>query len=265
MKKLLFVLLVGTILACGQDKNEDTTPPRKPVFVYKSLDSAKVETGIDAIPETDGIRFEWFLNTENDLDVYTIYRRKDSVNTTFSELTSIEADSKDFLDSLLVTQGEDSGLIRQYLFFVDDSINIAQSFDYYIRAFDKSGNPSSPSDTVSYRIEPKPTILEPKKQTNSQTPSLKWNWNPLSFPQFLVRVRDEFGKTIWIYQNIPDAFPEDYEVVFNEDGKASIPLLEQDGKYSWRIDGIGSYNEPFSGAESAWEEFIVDTTQTVSQ
>lgn len=263
MKKIFFVLLVG-FLACGQDKNEDTTPPRKPVFVYKSLDSSEVETGIDAVPETDGIRLEWFLNAENDLDVYTIYRRKDSLNTTFSELTSIEADSRDFLDSLLVTQGKDSGLIQQYLFFVDDSVGLSQGYEYYLRAFDKSGNPSAPSDTVYYRVEPKPTILEPKIVTNSLTPTLQWNWSPLSFPQFLVRVRDEFGKIIWIYQEIPDEFTEDYEVTFNEDGKAKVPELEQNEKYSWRIDGIGSINEPFSGAESSWEEFIVDTTQTAN-
>lgn len=265
MKKLLFIFLAGIILACGQDKNEDTTPPKKPVFVYKSLDSAIVETGIDAVPETNGIRTEWFLNAENDLDFYTIYRRKDSVNTMFSTLTSIEANSKDFLDSLLVTQGEDSGLVKQYLFFVDDSVTTGQNYEYYIRAFDKSGNPSPPSDTVSYRIEQKPNVLEPKKQTNLQTPFLKWNWNPLNFPQFLVKVRDTFGKLIWIYQNIPNEFTEDYKVIFNEDGKAKIPFLNQNEKYSWRIDGIGSYNEPFSGAESAWEEFIVDTTRTVNQ
>ena len=75
---VIFILIFPSIFFTLKCNNKTTEPepikPNQPEFVSKSLDSAEKETGIDAIPDGDGIILEWNLSNLDIVEWIKIYK-----------------------------------------------------------------------------------------------------------------------------------------------------------------------------------------------
>ncbi|MCC7430088.1 hypothetical protein IT568_04515 [bacterium] len=263
---LILVLCFSFFTACGTDADKDTIPPQKPLIVDKSADTSGVETGIDAVADGDWIRVEWFQNQEEDVKGYTVYRSKKSGG--FTQLTNISAEEIENIDSLIINKGLPNQEIKNIVFFNDsltidttETLETGVIYKYYVRAFDKTGNVSASSDTISYQLEEKPVGVSPLGSYDNTQPVFRWFWNPNYFSSYVLKITDEFGNYIWIFEEVPGTFGQEYLVEFNKDGKAKINELETGKRYIWRVDGVGVVNlkngKVFSGAESNWKRFTI--------
>jgi hypothetical protein len=210
---------------------EDPDPPAVPRFVKKSDPLNIQETGIDAVPEGDFILLQWYGNTEEDLDGYLIYR-SDSLGGDFNKIKTKLL--SDISPALADTE------------YLDKDVEIGTRYYYYLKALDHAGNLSDPSDTISYRLVPKPLLISPdENESVSRTPLFQWKFTS-SFDyvvaQYVIRVVNSLtGVTVWI----KDITRQNYsgvveEIRYNQDGTALEDTLITGNFYKWRIDALGA-------------------------
>ena len=229
--KLVILLLAFPVifisLHCNKKATEpEPTKPNPPEFVLKSLDGAENETGIDAIPDGNGIALEWYPADQNIVEWIKIYKQSQN-NPEFSFLASVESQ-----DSM----------------YVDYDINLETRYYYFLKSVDKTKVESLPSDTVAYKLLPKAGNLS---HTDHPIPTFSWQYPYLSPVGYLVRLEDnQSAEIIWISSEI-----QSYElitmVVYNFDGRAKLDTLTSGRQYRWRVDVLGS--DLFSGSESGWK------------
>ena len=254
MKQIIIPCIAAVILiccGCGEDTTgEDITPPSPPILVEKGDESSILESGIDAVPEGDWIRIEWYLNIEDDLAGYEIWRVAEDDTGETGEIN-------DFLQIIVLSMEELTS--TELLYHIDRDPQIEPDPDtgfgrgvyYYICAFDQSGNVSSPSDTTYYKLLPKPINVH-FDTTEVYTISCSYPFITAGPIYFTIRVIDLSGNSYkWL--NISTFYNDPFSIVYNDE-----PL--ETGDYSLRIDvtpysldGPGLY----SGAESNWHYFSI--------
>ncbi|MEA3500061.1 MAG: hypothetical protein U9R41_03455 [Candidatus Marinimicrobia bacterium] len=262
-KPLFLFLLSFFVIAfqCTDVENPDS--PEVPKIVTKSAPEKFIEKGIDAIEGQDAIIIQWEANSEKDLEGYYIYRAADTINVNSDDelkYSKIAAISVNYVNPI-ATATE----------YIDYDASVKIQYFYYIRAFNQSENVSDPSDTVSYKLAAKPTIVCPQGDvcpedgsTASQTPTFSFKYSPdidYGISYFIIKVADINGDSLWCY-----GFPREgyagrgQKINFNEDGNSLVDTLTSGGQYQWKIDAISptGYNTPeIEGAESAWIQFKV--------
>jgi hypothetical protein len=237
-----FVLLAGLLMisACS-DKGTpaDVTPPTAPVLLPPPPDSAKDETGTDAIPEEDWIQLVWLANSEKDLQGYKIYRNSPPLETL------------NLLASTTVGSAESDTT------YEDRSVDIGVRYVYAITAYDRSGNESSRSQEVNYMLIAKlsnENLLSPRGEIAERRPTFVWTSTGVSIENRL-RVYDVAAKSsIWVSPG-QNPFQSPHALPYDEDGTATDSLLVPGREYWWRVDQTGS--ELRSGSESRWVSFAV--------
>lgn len=189
------LLLIPLLSGCGEDSgDEDRTPPPAPAMRLKSCgDPASVwpETGVDA--ETSGgqgVRLEWDMAEEpEDLIGFQVFRtwHPDSA------YQRLELDEERFLEGR-----------PPYYTYLDLDPDLGPSFQWgdrawwFVRAVDRYGNVSAPSDTVSYRLWAAPRVLGGQVGVSMDTLRVSWQYEfvdmfALGFRGFRVIVADEQG------------------------------------------------------------------------
>jgi len=229
-----FKIVISILIFCGIffifncNKNTSDPEPEKPdqpEFATKSLDIAEHETGIDAIPEGNGILLEWEPLNIDLVEWVKIYKKSQG-SQNFHFLTSVAS-----TDSI----------------YIDYDVNIETRYYYYLKSVGKAKVESLPSDTSSYRLLPKAASLN---YTGSAVPSFSWQYPYLSPVGYLIRLEDEgSSEVVWISNEI-----QSYDLIttidYNNDGKAKLDSLQSGLKYRWRVDVLGS--DLYSGSESGW-------------
>ncbi len=230
-KKMIFIFIFTAFFwRCSDDVNK-TPPPAKVRLVEKSGEGSVAEHGIDAVPESDGIMLEWYLNSERTLAGYAIYRSElDSAN--YRQIAKVRGDYQQIDTS-----------------FTDSTVALNQVYYYFIRAFDKEDQYSESSDTVFYQLVEKPVLLKPT-QNAATVARPRFQWNNMATDSFYIRIRNvNSNETKVIGRTIKYGYPEDWAL--QEFGVDSL----KSGSYQWRIDAVGGAN---TGAESHWAFFRVN-------
>lgn len=244
----LLILSVTLLLVNCSGKETlsvDTTPP-DPVLLIPHLgdtgDSIFVagikvndnNNGIDTVPDNDWLRIQWRTVLDSDLDYIKIYRYGD-----YSPVTFIDSLSR---NQVTLNQYLDNGLHH---------INpVGQSWYYYVRGYDLAGN-YSVSDTVSYTLLEKPSLLSPadyEEVSLSQPITFQW-WKPNDSLQFRLLIFDSDNNYLWHRDLYVDADIPDDIISLNYSG----PNLSIYDRIIWRVDSFDDYNVEgisMSGAES---------------
>ena len=235
-------------ISCGENSEEnDVSAPEAPEMIVKSVEFAQIETGVDAVPEGDWIYFEWEPNDEEDLEGYEIWRMGEDDSLQVFELIEILSLTQ------MANASQPEYTDRMAIVAPDPNSGDARGYYYYVTAYDGSGNISSPSDTVYYKLLRKPLSVS----IDSDLETVRWSY-PYNLEQdvkFIIRVvRQSTGQHVWLVQYSVGQDP--YEVSFNFDGSA---LLMGPGDYYLRVDVTPSIiiGNKYSGAESQIHEFTI--------
>ncbi|MBO8131185.1 MAG: hypothetical protein H0Z29_06675 [Candidatus Marinimicrobia bacterium] len=239
-------LILNLVISCGLNV-EDPFPPSRPRWVEKSAPEDTIEKGIDAYHENNSIFLQWYLNDEDDIAFYEIYRKK------------VEPDSEG--NFVRIVTIEIISLINPDTFYYDQGIKINKNYFYYLRAIDRAGNKSIPSDTIRYRIIPKPIVAKPLGQITDTIPLFQWNdFSNLSY-EYVIRIEEaETGNLIWISRFLrPNYGDFEQSKLYNFDGKAIASCLERNKLYRWRVDAIAeeARGVEIAGSESEWGYFKI--------
>lgn len=247
LKIFLMVSMIVIVPNCGESI-EDPDAPVPPVWVCKSAPTDTIATGIRPYNEGNGIILEWHPNLEGDISGYKLYKAELDIENKFRLAADINAFS---------VSGADT-------FFIDDSVKFGIDYYYYLRAYDRAGNKSNPSDTIQYAVISK---VEPRKPTGTLTaqPTI-FEWNDFSNlnPEYVIRLENlETHNVIWISRfTTPNYGDFCQSINFNFDGLAEPGALSSGQWYRWCIKSIvyvaPHTNIDIGGSVSNWEYFSIE-------
>ncbi|HDL17961.1 MAG TPA: hypothetical protein ENH29_02795 [Bacteroidetes bacterium] len=223
---LLILLLTTGVHGCRNSSEPEPVRPDPPQIVAKSPDTALQETGIDAIPEGDGIFFAWHPPRDDRVKWIKIYRR---------------AQNEDKFQFLASVSSRDTS-------FIDYEIYPEIPYFYYLTTVTRNRVNSAPSDTIHYMLFPKPGGLS---NSEGNKPAFSWHYSALPPIGYYLRLEDEqTAERIWLAE-ITHVYDAVVQVEYNFDGTANQDSLVTSHRYRWRVDVIGM--DFFSGAESNWK------------
>jgi fibronectin type 3 domain-containing protein len=230
-RKVLFFLILSTIFAiftCSKKINQSSLKPPKVTMIPTAADTSRIEKGIDAIPNGDGIRIEWSLSSDERVTGYEIYR-KETLSAKFTKIwTAAEKDT--FYEDFTTKTG-----IRYY---------------YTILAVNDEDLRSETSDTLNFMLLKKATNLNTTIGSSKTKPVFNW-LDSNQAGEFIVRIEEKIGnRPIWIALVQADYGSSQQSVNFNFDQKALMNELVLGKEYRWRVDVVG--HEVNSGSESEW-------------
>jgi len=231
----LLLVLIFTIFNCNKNINTGGRLPSAVHLIPSSGDTSLIERGIDAVPESDGIRLEWISSSEDGIAGYEIFRGLER-DGTYKKIAGVEVLTA--LDSV----------------FIDEDVSLFQRYYYFIKTVDREGRRSISSDTLDYKLIRKAVNLLPKGEINNSRPDFSWE-DPNQEGKYVIRVVDvESDSVISIVTIFSSYNPPREEVSFGNVMSGHDSLLVQKD-YKWRVDVVGS--EQNSGSESGWVIFKV--------
>lgn len=230
LTRLCILFLVLGVLFCGKEVNGPDSGPPPPKLWPTPSDTAIVEKGADAIPETDAIQLDWTLEDDKDVEHILLFRRAEDEKQ-FSVLRRLDRKDSTWVDS--------------------DNIKLHVRYYYYLRAVDRDDRQGSPSDTVDYMLLDKAYNLSATSETK---PLFRWQIRDYHFHEYVIKVFDaSTGDKVWFATVASDYADLDEEVSYNSDSSAKYSNLRLGQQYIWRVDIIGAARN--SGSESLWQPF----------
>jgi len=219
------------LVACDKQTTESKVLCLPVQFVPARADTAVIERGIDAVPESDAIQLQW--QRQSDLSEYRLYR-KSREEESFQNLAILSERDSLYLDS--------------------QNLRLNTRYYYTIIGGNSAGWVTPPSDTVDYLLLPK--VVNLAQAILRDTLHFHWQPAPQSLPEsYLLKLFDDVsGRLLWL-STVPSYQAVEEDVRYNWDGLARRPKLSSAGKYRWRVDAIGS--EARSGSESNWQKFTL--------
>jgi hypothetical protein len=242
MKRVSILFLPLIIFGCKNSSEPTLPPPDKVLMVPRSSDMANIEMGIDAIPESNGIKLQWFNPHDNNLKIYSVYRRE-SLETYFRVIKTIDLET--------AFPGQDTVYIDD-----DPDLPLNRYNYYYVAATNKDNLEGTPSDTLKYLLLEKSQTYQPDGETISGLPVFDWSFPETVTPDsFILRIEEEYTNYLFYICK----FQSDYNQPAQTLDLAQVsnpPSFDSGGAYRWRIDSIGP-DSSNSGAESAWKIFYI--------
>jgi hypothetical protein len=238
---IIFFICLCLLSACNSNTGEDNQLPSRVMMVMRSPDTASVEQGIDALPESNNIQVQWHKSYHPALKYYHLWRK--AGNELYYRRIKI-------IDPERTSQGGDTT-------YIDTVLDTLKWYNYFVAAANKDGNEGAPSDTARYMLLEKATLESPDQEVIDRDYIFKWEFNGDVPPQeFILRIEENFTKKV-VYSRIfwnENLLPGLY--TFNLSEKEP-DLAFPRGNYRWRIDCIGEDAES-SGSESGWLHFSIE-------
>ena len=236
----LSLTFLSWLTGCESDSTQnakDSEAPLPPqVHLYNPAISGD-DWGPYALVETDAIHIEWDANAEDDIAEYKIHR-------------STQSDSG---YQLIATLSKDE------LFYEDTDVRLETKYYYRVTAVDEGKNESNMSQTISYTLLHKASLMAPPNQAVVRTASPVFKWLEVNNAQsYVVRVfvNTEEQATPWqeIWKS-HEVFPFDpLQLTYNGDNRAT-ETLENGKEYRWRVDASSGRTV---GSKSNWYHFSVE-------
>ncbi|HOQ80387.1 MAG TPA: hypothetical protein PLH63_04930 [Candidatus Cloacimonadota bacterium] len=255
---ILQLIVLVLLLACSGEEvtGVDKTPPSKPLL-YKHLgdtgdgwvylDESQTDSlyineynnGIDAVPTGNKIRIHWEHILDKDLKIIRIFRFARGYHAI--KIDSLAADYDEYEDQLVN---------------IGDFPALETEWNYFIQAIDHAGNMSI-SDTVSYRLIEKASLLTPADNTSLMNSNITFKWNKgRDVEKYRLLIFDHMQQYLW-HRDLDVSLEENIiELEYNSNN----PLPK--GTYYWRVDAfrdrIEGGDKFFSGSESLERKFIIE-------
>ncbi|MDP2360067.1 MAG: hypothetical protein Q8O14_04850 [bacterium] len=253
--------------SCGEDSgDEDRTPPPAPGMRLKNCSTQGAvwpETGVDAeAAGGQGIRLEWEMAEEpDDLAGFLVFRALDPRQ----DFEQLDLDAERFLEGR-----------PAYFHHVDQDPVLRPVAHwgprawYFVKALDRDGNTSAPSDTVTYRLWAAPRVFQEQVQAVDDTLRAAWQYEfvhlfNLGFGGFRLLAVDAVGTLAWSEDVLLGLEPQ-MSAFWSRTRMGLAP-----GSYQLRIDTIigqvaqidsllvpvrsNPENCPLAGSESVWISF----------
>lgn len=243
---VIIVMIMLLLNACGKNL-EDPDPPARPEWAVKSSPYDTTESGIDANPSGDVIGLEWITGSEDDIDIYRLYRASGSIKEKFSLLEEVPSNLT-------------AGAISTY---IDDNVSIGSPYYYFLRAVDQSGNLSPRSDTIGYKLVQKVNLIEPATSNiTTVKPTFKWSDPSTSVSEYVIRVEQFIpNRVIWLSAISRQNYSSDPQSLIYGGGTVFYLAqveLSRGVNYRWRIDTVSALDrENEAGSESNWGYFTI--------
>jgi hypothetical protein len=243
MKRIYLLFLSLVVFGC-KNSSEPTLPtPAKIRMVPRSNDMAAIEVGIDAVPESNGIKLQWFNPRDRNLKKYSVYRRE-SMETYFKVIKTVDLET--------VFPGQDTVYVDD-----DPDLPLNRYNYYYVTATNKDNLEGPPSDTLKYLLLEKPQTFKPNGETITGLPVFYWSFPATVTPDsFILRIEEEYTNYLFYIAK----FQSNYDQPEQSLDLAQVPNppgFNSGQSYRWRIDSIGPDAET-SGSESAWLIFYIN-------
>jgi hypothetical protein len=243
--QILFITLV-MMVSCDNSQTPDLPTPAKIRMVPRSGDLAAVEKGVDAVPESDGIKLQWYDLNDPNLKTYSVYRRT-HFETYFKVIKTIDLNT--------AFPGQDT-------VYIDDQPDLPLNIYnyYYITGTNTDDLEGPPSDTIRYKLLEKPVTLRPNGETISGLPVFYWSFPQTVSPDsFILRIEEQYPDRLFYIAKFQTNYDSpDQTLDLADTSKVTDPPQFSSGRsYRWRIDSIGP-DSTTSGAESAWLIFYTN-------
>ena len=242
IRSILFCIGIIVIYSCNDNTGADSQVPPKVQMVMRSPDTAAVEQGIDAVPESNGIQVQWHKLYHPALAYYYLYRKADD-ELYFQRIKVIDPER--------ITQGGDTTYVDN-----DTTLSIFKWYQYFVTAANKEGDEGLASDTVTYMLVEKAILISPDQVVVSGDYVFRWSFIGTKPQYFILRIEEDFSQKL-LFSNI-------FEINNFISGIDTLNLSETEpklhfpeGRYRWRIDCIGESAES-SGSESEWSRFFIE-------
>ncbi|NOY77629.1 MAG: hypothetical protein GXO76_07155 [Calditrichaeota bacterium] len=201
---LLFVINFSILFCKSNSSGPEIKKPDPPVIVPKSAENSLIEKGVDAIPETDAIFFEWFHSGEK-IQAWNIYKK--------------EGKTGHFRLLSHVSPGDTS--------FVDQNVTVGVRYWYFLTAGGSNGEESDPSNTITYKLIPKAGSLG---NTRDVRPIFEWRSSGVAPMYYILRLYKNPKHTpVWITMVYPGFQGQRETVAYDADGSALEDSLERNG------------------------------------
>jgi len=240
MKKFFIIICFLPIYnGCDSGGESQLPAPGRVMMVPRSHDTAAIEQGIDAVPESDGIILQWYDLRDPGVRYYDIYRQNEN-ETYFRKIRRIDLETAfPGSDTVYIDDSEDL-VLKRYNY-------------YYVKAVNRDGLEGSASDTVKYMLLLKAETTRPDGSVQGM-PVLYWSFPAGDIPNFyLVRIEEEFTNRLILSRKfaVTDFF-EMQELDLSQ--LENPPQFILNFSYRWRLDSVGP-DSLFSGSESQWRIF----------
>ncbi len=249
--KYLFLLFIVVLVSCSPESGEKLPPPQEIIMVEKISDMDTIESGIDAVPDINGIFIQWYLIMEANIESYNIYRKGWEENT-FSRIATIPVEGViSSFDTIYSYIDADTSLvlnIPEYIYY------------YYVTATNIDGVEGYKPDSLTqsrYLLWHKPITNETQQNiTINEQPILSWYYqNTIPPNYYIIRIENLWTeKLIWTGQFQDQELDGDVEVDLS--AVPNPPEYQSGTMYRWRIDAVGT-DPLFGGSESKWKTFTV--------
>ena len=242
MRNIFYFLPIVWLIACSGPGDPVVIDPGRTYFVPNLSDTALVERGVDAVPETDGIYLVWFDIKSPDLRYFDIYRMQEG-ETYFRKIKSIDLATASPGTDTTYTDNSENLLFNVYNY-------------YYIKAVYKDGVEGQSSDTAAYKLMPKPVLSRPSGETITGLPVFVWSFPGVIPNNYILRIEEVItNKVVFVHEFQVSEF-------FNEQSldlaKVNQPPEFNNGfTYRRRVDHVGT-DAITSGSESMWSTFVAN-------
>jgi hypothetical protein len=240
MNQKIFLTFLLLVVSCDNSQGPDLPQPTRVQWVPRSGDLAATEMGIDAIPESDGIKLQWFSLHDQNLKKYSIYRRKNQ-ESYFKVIKTIDLET--------AFPGQDT-------IYVDDDpdMEFYRYTYYYVTGTNRDDLEGFPSDTVRYQLLEKPQTYVPNGESITALPVFYWSFPQTATPDsFILRIEQEYLNRLHYIAKFQSNY-DSPDQTLDLSQVANPPIFDSGFSYRWRIDSIGP-DSSSSGAESAWKIF----------
>ncbi|NQT25897.1 fibronectin type III domain-containing protein [candidate division KSB1 bacterium] len=225
-----FILILGVllfILNCTEKSTQPVITPDRVQMIPSGLPYDKIESGIDAVPESNDIYLEWLDPDDPGVEFYEIYRSEDPAERFVPVGKVFDPDTS----------------------FSDEDVDLFTRYYYYVLAVSDQNTRSESSDTLFYTLLEKPTNLSPSGVREETKPQLRWELVD-GEDHYLARIMDnQLDEIIWMAE-LEFQYNNPVTVNFDSANVISIDSLQRNRDYNWRVDVLRQeYN---SGSESLW-------------
>ena len=248
MRTWTAILLVGTLfyLQGCVEKGASIAPLGKAEFVPQSPPDSVVESGIRQDPQTGGILLQWYKTAG--ASAYEIFR---------SDTTDPNDNPIQFSMALNVI----SSTVLNDTSAVDGLARTGKRYFYYIVAVSSDGSQGLPSDTISYELINRPSLIAPVNGSAVQRTSTTFGWVNTSGGYTVIRVEDLTVTPVapvWVSKRF-QTFAQYPSVAYDFDS-ASTQQLIPEHSYRWRVGrfGVDAAGRLYEGSTSTWGTFTVN-------
>ncbi len=232
MKKLIIIFtLFAALSSCNPTGPKDPVPPNRVMMVERpeGADTLEFVQGISTLPGPENkIQIMWHKpGIEENIKSFKIFRSTDRVGLiNYNLYFTVGVNNPGNPDTI----------------FTDLNVEIGTAYHYFITAVNNDNLESAPSDTVSFKLLNKATLINPQNgEEMTQRGAISFQWyREYTPPYYIIRIEeyytDTFHPLVYVHKIFNTEYDPDQRYDLSQDVVESIM---SDGRtYRWRIDAV---------------------------